>query len=176
MTLKTLPSRSETLRAVIAEADRRLDGHLPMDVEGVAETFGDELTLLGAFLLRWHARLSGRIERELLLHQPMDLEAAVVTAWRAAAADLPGTRAILDRYRDNPQGAEMAAALARATANEHAMLAVTAGLAAPHDARAARIGARIEAEARATYAGAPRERRQHGWASFLDRLRTTIAV
>ncbi|HTW17767.1 MAG TPA: hypothetical protein VMF51_21755 [Nocardioides sp.] len=175
MTLKTLPARSETLRAVIAEADRRLDGHLPMDVEGVAENFGDELTLLGAFLLRWHARLSGRIEREILLDESADLESAVVTAWRAAAADLPGVRAVLDRYRELPLEPALAAAVARGTINEHAMLAVTAGLAAPHDASAARIGARLEAQARATYAVPPRERTRRR-ASFLGRLRSALAV
>lgn len=176
MTLDTRPRRSETLLAVIAEADRRLDGHLPMDVEGVAEVFGDELTLLGAFLLRWHARLSGRIERELLLNEPMDLEAAVVTAWRATAADLPGTRAILDRHRDQPRDPEMAAAIARATANEHAMLAVAAGLAAPHDPLGARIGARIEEEARATYVFPTRARGPHRRPTLLGRLRAALTA
>src|SRR6478735_11908545 len=95
MTWKSFHRRGEILRTVIATADRRRDGLLPMDVEGVAETFGDELSLLGALQLRWHTRLSGRIERELM-NQPMDLEAAVIAAWRTAAADLPGIRAILD--------------------------------------------------------------------------------
>ena len=44
-------------------ADARRDGLLPMDVTGVRETFGDELTLLGALQLRWHTRLSGHLER-----------------------------------------------------------------------------------------------------------------
>ena len=176
MTWKSLPNRGETLRAVTAEADRRLDGRLPMDVAGVTETFGDELSLYGALQLRWHARLSGRIERELLLNQPMDLESAVVAAWRAAAADLPGTRAILDRHRAHPLDAAMAEAVAKATAKEHTMLAVAAGLAGPQDAAAARIGARIEEDARATYVLPQRVRAPQRRASFLDRLRSALAA
>lgn len=176
MTWTTLPNRGETLRAVTAEADRRLDGRLPMDVDGVAEAFGDELTLLGALQLRWHARLSGRIERELLLNEPMDLESAVVDAWRATAADLPGTRAILDRHRDHPLDDAMAQAVAKATAKEHAMLAVTAGLAGVQDAAAARVGGRIESEARATYVVPQRVRGPQRRASILDRLRSALVA
>jgi hypothetical protein len=176
MTWTSLPSRGETLRAVTAEADRRLDGRLPMDVAGVAETFADELSLLGALQLRWYARLSGRIERELLLNEPMDLESAVVAAWRAAAAELPGTRAILDHHRDHPLDDAMAAALTKATAKEHAMLAVTAGLAGAYDAAAARIGGRIESEARATYVFPQRVRPPQRRATFLDRLRAALAA
>ena len=47
-------------------ADDRRDGVLPMDVPGVAENFTDELDLVGALLLKWHARLSGNIERALM--------------------------------------------------------------------------------------------------------------
>ena len=52
--------RGEVLHAVIATADSRRDGALPLDVDGVADTFGDELALLGALQLRWHTRLAGR--------------------------------------------------------------------------------------------------------------------
>jgi hypothetical protein len=175
MTWNSHPSRGETLRAVTAEADRRRDGLLPLDVDGVAETFGDALSLLGALQLRWHARLSGRIERELLLNEPMDLESAVVAAWRATASDLPGIRAILDHYRDHPVDEAMADAVARATAKEHAVLAVAAGLAGPSDAAAARIGARIESEARATYV-LPQRVRAPRRSTFLDRLRAALAA
>jgi hypothetical protein len=61
MTWKSFHHRGVVLRAVIAEADARRDGYLPMQVEGVSETFGDELTLLGALTLRWHTRLAGRM-------------------------------------------------------------------------------------------------------------------
>ena len=48
MTWKSFHNRGEILRSVIATAGVRRDGYLPMDVSGVAETFGDELTLLAA--------------------------------------------------------------------------------------------------------------------------------
>ncbi|WP_182524273.1 hypothetical protein [Nocardioides dongkuii] len=175
MTRNTFHHRGEVLRAVTAEADRRLDGRLPLDVEGVAETFGDELTLLGALQLRWHARLSGRIERELLLNQPTDLEAAVVDAWRATAEELPGTRAVIDHHREHPLDEQMATAVAKATAKEHTVLAVAAGLASAQDAAAARTGARIEAEARATYA-VPQRVRPPQRATFLDRVRSALVA
>ena len=43
MTWTSFHHRGEILRAVIATADVRRDGVLPLDVAGVAETFGDEL-------------------------------------------------------------------------------------------------------------------------------------
>ena len=125
MTWTTFHRRGEILRTVISTADARRDGRLPMDVEGVAETF-DELSLIGALSLRWHTRLAGRIERELM-SQPMDLEGSVATAWRRPAEELPGIRAILDHHRAFPVDAAMGEALARATAKEHVLLAVMAG-------------------------------------------------
>ena len=96
MTWTSHHRRGDVLREVIRTADTRLDGRLPMDVDGVTETFGDELTLLGALQLRWHTRLSGHIERELA-DQPLDLGNAVAIAWLKAAGDMPGIRAIIDR-------------------------------------------------------------------------------
>jgi hypothetical protein len=141
--------RGEILREVTRVADARRDGALPMDVAGVRETF-DEHDLLGALQLRWHTRLAGRIERELM-YQPMDLERAVVTAWQRTADELPGTRAILDRHREHPIDAAMAEMMAKATAKEHLLLAVMAGRGSAQDAATVAAGARIEAEARASY-------------------------
>jgi hypothetical protein len=180
MTWKSFPDRGEILRAVIGTADARRDGILPMDVDGVADTFGDELTLLGALQLRWHTRLAGRIERELM-HQPMDLEHAVITAWRATAEELPGIRAIVDHYRAEPQDAVMALALAKASGKEHLLLSIMAGQANVHDIPGAdaarRAGARIEDLARASRGTvvanlsvpAPRS-------SLLDRLKAALAA
>ncbi|MDN4160333.1 hypothetical protein [Nocardioides abyssi] len=151
MTWTSFHSRGEILRSVTRVADRRRDGVLPMDVPGVRETFEDELALYGALSLRWHTRLAGRIERELA-GQPLDLEGAVITAWRALADDMPGTRAILDHYRDEPVDDAMAAAIAKATRKEHILLAIMAGRASVHDSRgaalAAQTGAHIEQRAR----------------------------
>ena len=148
MTWTSVHRRGEILRTVITVADSRRDGLLPLDVAGIRETFTDELDLLGALQLRWHTRLTARLERELAA-QPMDLEAAVVEAWRDTATGMPGVRAVLDHYLAAPADAAMATALTRATAKERAMLAVAAGRCATDDSAAPRVGAAIEARARA---------------------------
>ena len=178
---QTAHRRGEVLRAVIVAADARRDGTLPLDVDGVAETFGDELTLLGALQLRWHTRLAGRIERRLA-DQPLDLESAVVEAWRDTAGDMPGVRRIIDRHLAAPLDDAMAAALARATAKERLLLAAMAGrvsLRDGHDPVAERVGAEIERRARAGTPAPPRPsapRRGQGGQRVLDRIRAALAA
>ena len=139
--------RGEILRTVLAVADQRRDGVLPTDIDGVAQTFADELDLLGALQLRWHTRLAGHIDRALM-EQPMDLEGVVVDAWRRTAREMPGVRAILDRYRAQPLDDRMAATLAKALGKEHLMMAVMAGRGGYGDEQAIPIGAALEARAR----------------------------
>src|SRR3546814_9390867 len=76
-----------------------------MALSGVRETFRDELDLLGALQLRWHTRLQGKIEHELA-EQPLDLETAAISAWRAAADEIPGVREVLDHYAAHPRSDE----------------------------------------------------------------------
>ena len=140
MTWDAFHHRGDVLRRVVDEAEARRDGVLPMELPGVTETFGDAHHLVAALQLRWHTRLAGRIERALL-DQPDDLEAAVVSAWRAAAAELAGVRRILDAHRE---------ALERAHRKEVVMLAVLAGRANAADVAAVRIGERLEERARTT--------------------------
>jgi hypothetical protein len=149
MTWTSFHRRGEILRDVIASANRRQDGRLPADLPGVAETFGDDLTLLGALQLRWHTRLAGSIERALL-DRPDDLEAAVVAGWRDAATELAGVRRILDAQRAEPASPETGETLERAHRKDVVMLAVLAGLAYGADAAAVRIGERLEERARTT--------------------------
>jgi len=172
MTWKSFHHRGEVLRTVLAEADARRDGHLPMRVEGVSETFGDELTLLGALTLRWHTRLAGRIESELMT-QPLDLEAAVIGAWQDTADELPGVLAILDRHRAEPLDDDMARAMATSMAKEHQLLAVMAGRSSARDARAARVGEQIADRARATRRDAPLPVAPAS-TSLVDRLRAVL--
>jgi hypothetical protein len=174
MTWKSFHRRGEILRTVIATADLRGDGLLPMDVDGVAETFGDETSLLAALQLRWHTRLAGRIEHELM-EQPLDLEAGVVAAWQATARELPGVRAVIDHYRDEPVGAEMAAMLAKSAAKERILLASMAGRTSSHDDAAVRVGERIEQAARASYRPV-RSHRAEPSAGLLGRLRAALAA
>ena len=148
MNWNAFKTRGEILRDVSAVADARRDGTLPLDVDGVRTVFADDLDLLGALQLRWHTRLAGRIDRELM-GQPLDLQQAVITAWRATADEMPGVRAIVDRHRDHPLDDAMAEAMAVATSKEHAWLAVMAGLAGISDGAAAvPAGAAIEEKAR----------------------------
>jgi hypothetical protein len=176
MTWKSFHNRGEILRTVIATADERQDGILPMDVAGVAETFGDELTLLGALQLRWHTRLAGRIERELM-NQPMDLEQAVVAAWRGTREEMPGVRQIVDHYRSEPTDAAMAEAMATATAKEQIMLAAMSGRSSVQDAAAARVGEAIEQRARSGRdPGVHRADEIESSEGLLDRIKAVLAA
>lgn len=154
MTWKAFHNRGETLRSVIATAEVRRDGILPMDVEGVAETFRDEFDLLSALALKWHTRLSGHIER-MQANQPMDLHESVAIAWSNTAHELAGVRLILDNYRENPIDDEMARMMAVAADKEHHLLAVMAGRTSIGDEAAGRIGAEIEERARLLHQGLP---------------------
>lgn len=149
MTWNTFHHRGEILQTVIDTADARRDGVLPMDLPGVAETFRDELDLVAALHLKWHARLSGNIERELMA-QPMDLESAIAGAWSRTSAEIPGVRLIIDRYTAAPSDPEMGEALAKAQQKEWLKLAAAAGLASDESESAARAGQRVEKKARAS--------------------------
>lgn len=173
MTWNSFHRRGEILRTVIERADERRDGTLPMDVAGVAETFGDEMALLGALQLRWHTRLAGRIERELM-NEPLDLERAVVTAWQASASELPGIRDVLDRHREAPHDGAMAAMMATSSDKERILLAVMAGRSSAQDRAAVRVGAQIEARARATHRPAPLADKAND--GLLERIKAVIAA
>jgi hypothetical protein len=147
MTWNTFHHRGEILQTVVESADARRDGVLPMQLPGVSETFRDELDLIAALWLKWNARLSGNIERALT-SQPLDLEDAVASAWRLTSEQMPGVRAILDRYVESPSGSEMAAALTRAREKEWCRLAAAAGLANDESPAAARVGRQVELKAR----------------------------
>jgi hypothetical protein len=175
MTWKSFHNRGEILRAVIATANVRRDGVLPMDLAGVAETFGDELSLLATLQLRWHTRLAGHIERELM-NQPLDLPRAVEVAWGAAADDLPGIRRILDRYRAEPVDVAMAEAMRKATVKEHMLLATMAGKASFDDASAVPVGADIETRARHSHRGVSTLTVERKQPSLLERLKAVVAA
>jgi hypothetical protein len=139
--------REETLRTVVDTVNVNRDGVLPMHVAGVTHNFADELDLVGALLLKWHARLSGNIERALV-REPMDLEAAVAAAWRTTAEQLPGVRLVVDRCTLWPETAEMEQAMERAREREWVRLATAAGLASAQSPAAVAAGRRVEELAR----------------------------
>ncbi len=169
MTWSTVHRRRDVLHAVTQAADERRDGVLPMDVTGVQETFGDELTLLAALQLRWHTRLSGHLERALLDHPP-DLEQAVTEAWHATADELPGTRLVLDHYRTEPLDEAMAAAMATSVARERVLMAATVGRASESTEDTVATGRVLEERARAGYRWPPAPAGRRG-AGFLQRIR-----
>ena len=175
MTWKSHHRRADVLRDVISTADERLDGRLPLDVEGVIETFGDELTLIGALQLRWHTRLAGHVERGLS-DQPLDLEGAVALAWLGAAEDMPGIRAVLDHHASHPTSPEMARAMTVATGKEHEMLALMAGRASAPAPAALRVGRAIELDARSSYVPGRAPRDVAAPASLVQRLRAVLAA
>lgn len=181
MTWTSHHRRADVLRDVIRTVDERTRTRtpavLPMDVEGVVETFGDELALLGALQLRWHTRLAGHVERRLS-DQPLDLEGAVALAWLSTAEDMPGTRAVLDHYAAHPTDPEMARVMAVATGKEHEMLALMAGRASAPGPAAQRVGRAIEAGARTSYVPGrgPRRTSASGPTSLVGRLKAVLAA
>ena len=175
MTWNAFHTRGEILRSVVTAADARLDGRLPLDVDGVGRVFDDELDLLGALQLKWYTRLAGRIDRSLM-HQPLDLDEAVIEAWRATADEMPGVRLVLDRHREHPLEDRMAAALDTASRKERAMLAVTAGRAGTDSPGAAAVGADLEERARAGRRPARPQPQPHRAPGLLDRLRSALAA
>jgi hypothetical protein len=84
-----------------------------------SETFPERGELLLALQQRWSRRLAARIELAELSTE--DLVDAVGDAWRRAAADNAGLRALLDEHADDPVLRPLVAA-------EHRMLARAAGL------------------------------------------------
>ena len=169
MTWSTFHHRGEILRTVTRTADERRDGVLPMEVTGVRETFGDELTLLAALQLRWHTRLSGHIERALLDH-PADLEQAVVDAWHATAHELPGTRLVLDHHLAEPLDDAMAAAMATAVTKDRVLMAAMAGRAGTRTEDTAASGRALEERARADHRPL-RAASDHRGSGLLQRIR-----
>jgi hypothetical protein len=186
-------SRGETLHAVVDTANANRDGILPMQVPGVTENFTDEIDLVGALLLKWHARLSGNVERALL-REPMNLEAAVATAWRTTAEQLPGVRLVIDRCVESPQTPEMASAMERAREGEWVRLATAAGLASGQGPAAVAAGRRVEELAREGLATGradqtdqtdqaepaasvePMEQVEPPTVSFVDRIKAVLAA
>lgn len=183
MTWTAFHNRGEVLRAVMATAEERQDGILPMDVPGVAEKFHDELDLLGALQLKWHTRLAGHAEKEFG-PQPLDLRLAITTAWARTAEENSGLRKVLDHYRDEPIDEAMARAMRKATAKEHHFLAVMAGLAGlglGHP-EVEKLGAQIEDQARALEHGVPAlqpmipAEMPQPRGSLLERIRAVVAA
>lgn len=176
MTWKSYHQRGEVLATAIATANARLDGSIPMDVAGVGDTFRDELDLVGALQLRWHTRLSGRIDRALAA-EPMDLDQIVIDAWAETARELPGVRLVLDRALAEGINPEADVLLSNAIAKERMMLASMAGRSSYDNDAAVLVGTSLEERARAVFATAPvAEHDDARRGGLFDRLKAALAA
>lgn len=166
--------RDDIVREVVEAANSRRDGVLPRDIDGVSETFADDLALIGALQLKWHTRLAGRIDRALM-DEPASLEDAVVAAWQATYAELGGVRLVLDGFVTDPVGEEMRHCLEVANRKDWALMAASAGLASVYDDAAAALGRGLEDRARASFVPAPVVPQQHR-RTIVDRIRAVVAA
>ena len=133
MTWNAFHHRGDVLRAVVDEAEppsRRRAPHGPArrrrDLRRRARPGHRAAAAL--------AHPPGRPDRARSLDQPDDLEAAVVAAWRGAAAELAGVRADPRRPARRPgQPRSWATALEQAHRKDVVLLAAMAGLASAAD-------------------------------------------
>lgn len=167
MTWDAYHRRKETLREVLAVADRRRDGDMMWNErDDVRGTFATPDDLLLDIQMYWFQRLSGHLDSSFGIDDA-DPETAVVRAWRETAAELAGARAILDRHDDNPL-------LAKAHAKELGSMAHAAGLAPLGDPRGTSLGERLRTEARAIVID--RQRPVSAEPTWLARLRGALAT
>lgn len=127
MTWDAYNRRKETLRDLLAIADRRRDltlTELLDTVDESREAFANETELLFDLQMAWFQRLSGQLDR-LVTESVEAPELMAVTAWVDTAAEMPGARTLLDAHRDEP-------ALAKAFAKEQSFLAASAGVPMNH--------------------------------------------
>jgi hypothetical protein len=141
------PSRASVLHAVIDDILARRDGQIPTNIDGLDTFFDGVGDLANALLLRWHTRLVASLERGLV-DDPEDREEAVIEAWRHANWIYWGVRMVIDELQRNPPTEEVAHAVRRTARNDWAVMAIAAGLASGFDEPAARVGHRLELEAR----------------------------
>ncbi len=127
MTWDAYNRRKPVVRDVLALADQRRD--ITADevfeiVPEAAEVFADPTDLLLDIQMLWFQRLSGQLE--LQLSEGSDgPEMTAINAWMAAAAAMPGGRALLDTNLRRPE-------LAKALAHENRFMAIAAGVPEKH--------------------------------------------
>jgi hypothetical protein len=127
MTWDAYNRRTPVLREVLAVADRRRD----ITVDEIFETmpdanhvFEDTTDLLLDVQMRWFQRLNGQMELQLTEGSD-DPEQTAIDAWKAAAAAMPGGRALLDTNLRRPE-------MAKALAHENRFMAIAAGVPDEH--------------------------------------------
>ena len=175
MTWDAYNRRKETLRDLLAIADRRRDLTLTELLDTVDEgrsAFANETELLFDLQMAWFQRLSGQMDR-LISESVETPELMAVTAWVNAAAEMPGARALLDAHLHE-------AALAKAYAKEQAFVAASAGVPMDHPDLAGH-GRRIMNSARESVVVADRvdikeDQDDASRSGLMARLRSVIAA
>ena len=87
------------------------------------------------------------IERGLV-DDPEDRREAVIEAWRHASRIYSGVRKVVDEMAEDPPTDVVAHAVLATARNDWAAMAIAAGLASGIDEPGARVGQRLELEAR----------------------------
>ena len=127
MTWDAYNRRVPVLREVLAVADRRRDITVEEIFEIVPDAqhvFDDINDLLLDVQMRWFQRLNGQLELQLSEGSD-DPEKTAIDAWKAAAAAMPGGRALLDTNLRRPE-------MAKALAHENTFMAIAAGVPDKH--------------------------------------------
>ena len=127
MTWDAYNRRKPVLRDVLALADQRRD--ITVDeafalVPEAADVFADTTDLLLDVQMLWFQRLSGQMELQLTEGSDGP-EMTAINAWMAAAAAMPGARALLDTNLRRPE-------MAKALAHENRFMAIAAGVPDEH--------------------------------------------
>ncbi|MDO9495412.1 MAG: hypothetical protein Q7J48_06900 [Nocardioides sp.] len=141
------PSRATVLHNLIEEILARDDGQIPTNIDGTDTYFNNDEDLANALLLRWHTRLVASLERGLV-DDPEDRREAVIEAWRHASRIYSGVRRVIDDLAEDPRTDVVAHAVLATARNDWAAMAIAAGLASGIDEPGARVGQRLELEAR----------------------------
>jgi hypothetical protein len=170
---KARPTRATVLHAVIDDILARQDGQLPSDLDHLETFFTDQEDLISAVLLRWHTLLTARLEHSVA-DEPADRTQSVIDAWRDAADDYRGVRLLIDQLGANPPSEPVARAVRATAHHDWAAMAVCAGLASGYDEPAARVGRRLELEARRRAAEGRSPYRRH-WA-LLNKLKARLTA
>lgn len=149
MTWDAYNRRKEALQEVLAIAD--IQGNAdPVsmwnDNESANDVFDSATDMALDVQMNWYQRLSGQLDRALSTGSA-DLEILTIDAWAHAAAQMPGTRTLLDASESEPE-------LEKALANEYALIARSAGIPLNHPELIAH-GRRLRGIARTQVVGVP---------------------
>jgi hypothetical protein len=133
--------RRDALDAVLEQARRDPAGTQPYEVPEAAAEFDGPEDLLLALHYKWMMKLTGQLGvalSEASRDPDIDVVDAVLAGWRATAAEHPELRRLLDAGAD-------VEALRPAIEGEQRLLALSAGMAEPHEPaeEISRVGATL---------------------------------